>query len=25
MLTAAALWNIGLRPATRLGLEKQRA
>ena len=25
MLTAAALWNLGLRPATRLGLEKQGA
>ncbi|MGH2394316.1 MAG: carotenoid biosynthesis protein [Candidatus Limnocylindria bacterium] len=25
VVVAAALWNIGLRPATRLGLEKQRA
>ena len=25
LVTAAILWNIGLRPATRLGLEKQRA
>ena len=24
-VTVAVLWNIGLRPATRLGLEKQRA
>jgi len=25
VMTAAVLWNMGLRPATRLGLEKQRA
>lgn len=25
VVTAAILWNIGLRPAARLGLEKQRA
>jgi hypothetical protein len=25
LVTAAILWNIGLRPATRPGLEKQRA
>jgi putative membrane protein len=25
VMTAAVLWNVGLRPATRLGLEKQRA
>ena len=25
VVTAATLWNRGLRPATRLGLEKQRA
>jgi hypothetical protein len=24
-VTAAILWNVGLRPATRMGLEKQRA
>ena len=24
-VTASILWNVGLRPATRLGLEKQRA
>jgi hypothetical protein len=24
-VTAAILWNVGLRPAIRLGLEKQRA
>jgi hypothetical protein len=25
VVTAVVLWNVGLRPATRLGLEKQRA
>ena len=25
VVTAAMLWSLGLRPATRLGLEKQRA
>jgi hypothetical protein len=25
VVTAGVLWNVGLRPATRLGLEKQRA
>jgi hypothetical protein len=25
VVTAATLWNLGLRPATRLGLEKQPA
>jgi hypothetical protein len=25
VVTVVILWNVGLRPATRLGLEKQRA